>query len=78
MLKRDRLTCFFCYSSGARLSFAVKMSLSKEIAERKAMSMDTEVFYETLKSLQGAEAEKVKNIQDIHDEKWITTQWNSL
>ena len=72
-------TCFFCYSSGARLSFAVKMSPSKEIAERKAMSIEAEVFYQALESLQGAEAEKVKNIlQDIHDGKMDHNKYEQL
>jgi len=65
--------------TGARLSFAVKMSPSKEIAERKAMSIEAEVFYQALESLQGAEAEKVKNIlQDIHDGKMDHNKYEQL
>ena len=61
------------------MSFAVKMSPSKEIAERKAMSIEAEVFYEALESLQGAEAEKVKNIiQDIHDGKMDHNKYEQL
>lgn len=52
------------------MSFAVKMSPSKAIADRKSTSMDTEVFYEALETLQGDEAEKLINIiKDIEDGK---------
>ena len=43
------------------------------------MSIEAEVFYEALESLQGAEAEKVKNIiQDIHDGKMDHDKYEQL
>ncbi|KAL9988716.1 hypothetical protein ACROYT_G003194 [Oculina patagonica] len=46
---------------GARFSFAVKMSPSKEIALRKSNMMEIDVLEEALETLQGDEAEKLKN-----------------
>ena len=53
------------YSTGARLSFAIKMSPSKEIALRKSTMMDVEVLRDALEILQGNEAEELKTI--IHE-----------
>ena len=62
--------CFLLYSSGARLSFAVKMSPSKEIAERKSLSVETDIFHEALETLQGTEVERVRNIlKDLNERK---------
>ena len=62
--------CFLLYSSGARLSFAVKLSPSKEIAERKSLSVETDIFYEALETLQGTEVERVRNIlKDLNEGK---------
>ena len=53
------------YPTGARLSFAIKMSPSKEIALRKSTIMDIDVLRDALETLQGDEAEKLKTI--IHE-----------
>lgn len=50
---------------GARLSFAIKMSPSKEISLRKSTMMEIEVLHEALETLQGDEYEKLKKI--IHE-----------
>lgn len=56
--------------AGARLSFAVKLSPSKEIAERKSLSVETDTFYEALETLQGTEVERVRNIlKDLNEGK---------
>ncbi|XP_068695620.1 uncharacterized protein [Montipora foliosa] len=56
--------------AGARFSFAVKMSPSKEIADKKALTLDLDVLYELLATLQGAEERKLRNIiRDINDGK---------
>lgn len=69
-MKTEILRLCLCCPSGARYSFAVKMSPSKEIAERKSTAMDLHVLYEVLATLHGAEAEKLTNIiQDIKDGK---------
>lgn len=47
---------------GARLSFAIKMSPSKEIALRKSTMMEVDVLHEALEILQGNEAEELKTI----------------
>ena len=61
---------FLEYSLGARFSFAVKMSPTKEIADKKALILDLEVLYELLETLQGAEERKLRNImRDINDGK---------
>ena len=46
------------------------MSPSKEVALRKSNMMDVEVLHEALETLQGDEAEKLKNtIQEIKEGK---------
>ena len=46
------------------------MSPSKEVALRKSNMMDIEVLHEALETLQGDEAEKLKNtIQEIKEGK---------
>lgn len=46
------------------------MSPSKEAANRKVIAMEVNVLYDVLKTLQGAEAEKLRNvIKDINDGK---------
>ena len=46
------------------------MSPSKEIAERKSLSVETNIFYEALETLQGTEVERVRNIlKDLNEGK---------
>ena len=46
------------------------MSPSKEIAERKSLSVETDIFYEALETLQGTEVERVRNIlKDLNEGK---------
>ena len=58
------MKCPVC-STGARLSFAIKMSPSKEVALRKSTMIDIDVLHDALEILQGDEAEKLKTI--IHE-----------
>ena len=46
------------------------MSPSKEIAERKSLSVETDIFYEALETLQATEVERVRNIlKDLNEGK---------
>ena len=46
------------------------MSPSKEIAERKSLSVETDIFDEALETLQGTEVERVRNIlKDLNEGK---------
>ena len=55
---------------GARFTFAVKMSPSKEIAEKKSLIVELDVLYEILDKLEGEEAINLRNIiQDILEGK---------
>ena len=46
------------------------MSPSKEIAERKSLSVETDIFYEALETPQGTEVERVRNIlKDLNEGK---------
>ena len=46
------------------------MSPSKEIAERKSLSVETNIFYEALETLQETEVERVRNIlKDLNEGK---------
>lgn len=55
---------------GARFTFAIKMSPSKEIAEKKSFIEQLDVLYEIMDKLEGDEAIELRNvIQDIYEGK---------